>query len=90
MRETKPGGKFLRDLMRIKDRGYDIALLTAVIKALAAGGILDKRHRDHKLKGKLNGYSECHVAPDWLLVYHVSGNTLHLARTGTHTEVFGG
>ncbi|MDR2562141.1 MAG: type II toxin-antitoxin system YafQ family toxin [Holophagales bacterium] len=90
MRETEPSGRFSRDLKKIEGRGLDVALLTAVIEDLASGNTLDSRHRDHQLKGKLKDYRECHITPDWLLVYRVSGNVLYLARTGTHAEVFKG
>ena len=81
MRVTEPSGRFYRDLKKIEGRCLDITLLTAVIEELAAGNTLDSRHRDHQLKGKLKDYRECHVTPDWLLMYRLSGNVLYLART---------
>jgi mRNA interferase YafQ len=90
MRETEPSGRFTRDLKKIEERGLDVALLTVAIEELAAGNTLARRYRDHQLKGKLRDYRECHIAPDWLLVYRLFDDVLHLARTGTHEEVFRG
>ena len=90
MYTVKPTVKFQRDLKRIKKRGYNIGLLTEVIKKLAAGDKLEKRYLDHPLKGNLKGCRECHITPDWLLIYEISGATLilYLTRTGTHADLY--
>lgn len=62
--------------------------LDAVVWQLASDGILDLVHRPHKLTGKWSGFYECHVQPDWLLIYDVTGEEVLLARTGTHADLF--
>jgi len=82
--------QFRRDYKRVKKRGYDMALLQAVIDQLLAGKTLDARHKDHALSGRLSAFRECHIQPDWLLMYAVDGEKLVLvvARTGTHSDLF--
>ena len=90
MYTVKPTTKFQKDLKRIEKRGYNISLLTAVIKQLAAGDPLEERYKDHALKGNYINCRECHITPDWLLVYEISDETLilYLTRTGTHSDLF--
>ena len=90
MYKIRPTSKFQKDLKREKRRGYDISLLTAVIKKLAAGEPLPAKHRDHDLFGDYTGCRECHITPDWLLIYEVDGDELilYLTRTGTHSDLF--
>lgn len=85
-----PSNRFRRDLKLAIKRGADIALLNAVIETIAVGGHLDKRHRDHDLGGNYKGFRECHIQPDWLLIYRVMKNELELFlyRTGTHSDLF--
>ncbi|MDE7221612.1 MAG: type II toxin-antitoxin system YafQ family toxin [Oscillospiraceae bacterium] len=82
-------GQFRRDYKRLKKRGYDMALLEAVIDTLLAGQPLAERCRDHSLTGNYAGFRECHVRPDWLLIYAVDHGRLVLtaSRTGTHAEL---
>ena len=72
-------------------RGGKIGLLDDVIAALAMGEILPEKNKDHALTGNWAGYRECHILPDWLLIYRVEGNVLvlTLVRTGTHSDLFG-
>ncbi len=86
----RPTSKFQRDLKRLQKRGYNISLLTEVVKQLAAGEPLPKKNRDHELSGDLAGCRECHIAPDWLLIYEVSNEELilYLTRTGSHSDLF--
>ena len=81
---------FKKDYKRIKKRGYDVRLLEKVIELLAAGKGLPGEYRDHALSGDYAGCRECHIAPDWLLVYEINGNEmiLYLTRTGTHSDLF--
>lgn len=81
---------FKKDYKRIKKRGYDVRLLEKVIELLAAGKGLPAEYRDHALSGDCVGCRECHIAPDWLLVYEINGNEmiLYLTRTGTHSDLF--
>ena len=90
MYNIRPSAKFQRDLKRIKKRGYDISLLTEILKKLAAGVSLPPKNRDHSLSGEYEGCRECHITHDWLLVYEVDGNTLilYLIRTGSHSDLF--
>lgn len=82
--------QFRRDYKRIKKRGYDLKLLEAVIDALLAGEKLDAKYRDHALTGNMRDYRECHILPDWLLMYRIDGRRLVLVanRTGTHADLF--
>ena len=81
---------FKRDYKRIKKRGYDTRLLATVIEKLAAREELPAKYKDHALSGDYAGCRECHIAPDWLLVYEVIENelVLYLTRTGTHSDLF--
>ena len=82
---------FKKDYKRIKKRGYNISLLEEVIDKLANQEELDKKYKDHALVGQWIGFRECHIAPDWLLIYQIKEDelVLTLTRTGTHTELFG-
>ena len=87
---VRPTTKFQRDLKRVQRRGYDISLLTAVIKKLAGGEPLPEKYKDHSLSGDYSGCRECHITPDWLLIYEFSDSALilYLTRTGTHSDLF--
>ena len=91
MYAIKPTTKFQKDVKRMKKRGYDISLLEDVIKKLAAGEKLPKQNKDHSLAGNFAGSRECHIAPDWLLIYELYNENLilYLTRTGTHSDLFG-
>lgn len=91
MYSVRPTSKFQKDLKRIQKRGYNIELLTEIIKKLARGEVLDAVHRDHSLGANFTGCRECHITPDWLLIYEISkgGLILYLTRTGTHSDLFG-
>ena len=90
MYNIRPTSKFQKDLKRAKRRGYDIALLTSIIKMLAAGEPLPAKNKDHDLSGDYVGCRECHITPDWLLIYEVDREDLilYLTRTGTHSDLF--
>lgn len=85
-----PTAKFQKDLKRVHRRGYDISLLTDVIKKLADGEPLPQKNKDHALIGNYVGCRECHITPDWLLIYEVDHGELilYLTRTGTHSDLF--
>ena len=91
MYSVRPTSKFQKDLKRVQKRGYDIDLLTAVIKKLASSEMLDAIYHDHPLSGNYIGRRECHITPDWLLIYEISDGELilYLTRTGTHSDLFG-
>ena len=82
--------QFRKDYKRIKKRGYDMGLLEAVLDTLCAEKPLEKKHRDHALTGNYLGFRECHIQPDWLLIYAVNKDALVLvaSRTGTHADLF--
>lgn len=88
--EIVPSNQFKKDLKLAQKRGYDINLLKKVIAELADGKTLEAKYRDHLLTGDYGGYRECHIQPDWLLVYQIAGEQLilFLARTGTHSDLF--
>lgn len=90
MYTVKPTTKFQRDVKRAEKRGYDLSLLTKVVKILAAEKELPRKYRDHDLTGDYAGLRECHITPDWLLVYAIDKNQLILvlSRTGTHSDLF--
>ena len=90
MYTVKPTSRFSKDLKLIEKRGYKIDLLTVVIKKLAAEETLDEKYQDHSLKGNYEGCRECHITPDWLLIYEVVGKELilYLTRTGTHSDLY--
>jgi mRNA interferase YafQ len=82
--------KFKQDYRRIVKRGYDISLLERVVRILASGCALSEEYKDHALKGAYIGKRECHITPDWLLVYKLEDDilVLVLSRTGTHNDLF--
>ena len=81
---------FKRDLKLAKKRGYDLSLLNSVVDTLAMGQPLAEKYKDHSLVGNYKGCRECHITPDWLLIYEISENELilYLTRTGTHSDLF--
>ena len=81
--------RFRRDVRRLKRRGVDLSRLQAVVRTLAADESLAERYRDHALVGNWQGFRECHIQPDWLLIYRVTEGELQLARTGNHADLFG-
>lgn len=88
---VKPTKKFQHDLKRVQKRGYDISLLTDIIKKLADGETLPPKYCDHQLSGDLKDCRECHIQPDWLLMYEKDEFNLYLylMRTGSHSDLFG-
>ena len=80
--------QFKRDVRRAGKRGRDLGRLRALLAALIAQEPLTARHRDHPLRGIWKGYRETHVEPDWILIYRIRGDELHLIRTGSHADLF--
>lgn len=82
--------RFKKDLKLAAKRGYDLDLLDAVVSNLAERRPLAEKYRDHELTGNYSGFRECHIQPDWLLVYRVEADELilFLSRTGTHSDLF--
>ncbi len=85
-----PTKRFRKDLVRAEKRGYDLSLLATVIKTLANGEPLPAKQKDHVLLGDYAGCRECHITPDWLLIYEIYEDQLllYLTRTGTHSDLF--
>lgn len=90
MLEIVSSNRFKRDLKVALKRGYRISLLEDVVNRLVMREPLEERYRDHLLSGDYDGFRECHITPDWLLVYQVRENelVLFLSRTGTHSDLF--
>ncbi len=88
--EIVPSNQFRKDLKLAAKRGYNMNKIKDVIARLANGETLDAKYRDHLLTGNYGGFRECHIQPDWLLVYQIDGGQLilFLARTGTHSDLF--
>lgn len=78
---------YKRDLKLCKKRGYNLNLLNAIINTLLIPAPLPVKNRDHNLSGNHAGERECHITPDWLLIYRVNNNELYLIRTGTHADL---
>ena len=88
MRNLIAQAQFRRDVKLAEKRGQDLARLRELIEVLASGGALPARYKDHSLAGNWKHHRDCHIEPDWLLIYKVDGNDLHLVRTGTHSDIF--
>ncbi|MCM1298991.1 MAG: type II toxin-antitoxin system YafQ family toxin [Firmicutes bacterium] len=90
MLEIVASNKFKKDLKQIIKRGYNIELLDQVVNVLASQKPLAEKYKDHALVGNYAGFRECHITPDWLLVYQIRENelVLFLSRTGTHSDLF--
>ena len=83
-------GKFKKSLKLARKRGLDISLLENVVTMLQNNIVLEEKYKDHELKGKYHGFRECHIQPDWLLIYLIEEGilTLTLVDTGTHADLF--
>ena len=82
--------QFKRDLKLSKKRGYNLQLLNEVVDTLANQESLPEKYKDHALTGKYKGFRECHIEPDWLLIYKIEQDQLILIliRTGSHSDLF--
>lgn len=81
-------GKMKKDLKACQKRNLDFSLLEKVIDKLRIPEPLEIKNKDHNLSGNYSGFRECHIMPDWLLIYRYNGEYLELARTGTHSDLF--
>ena len=88
--EIVPSNQFKKDLKLAQKRGYDLDKIKKVIALLANGEPLETKYRDHLLIGDYGNYRECHIQPDWLLIYKIEDDQLilFLSRTGTHRDLF--
>ena len=82
--------QFKRDLKLSQKRGYNLDLLNEIVDKLANQESLEEKYKDHALTGKYRGFRECHIEPDWLLVYRINEDEifLYLSRIGTHSDLF--
>lgn len=88
--EIQISSRFKKDYKLLKKRNYDLSLLKEVVDILAEGKKLPEKYCDHILVGDYTGCRECHITPDWLLIYRIEKNmlVLGLTRTGTHSDLF--
>lgn len=82
-------GQFKRDVKTAQKRGKDLSKLRTLLLLLIEAAPLPPEYLDHPLKGQWKSYRDSHIEPDWLLIYRVEGDDLHLTRTGTHSDIFG-
>lgn len=82
------GNQFEKDVKLAQKRGLKMELLKEVIRKLVGEEPLATKHKDHVLIGSYKGRRECHVSPDWLLVYKIEGEEIFFERTGTHSDLF--
>lgn len=82
--------QFKKDLKQLSRRGYNLDLLDDVVNKLASSIQLEEKFCDHALTGNYTGFRECHIKPDWLLIYRANDKELYLflSRTGTHSDLF--
>ncbi|HET6566540.1 MAG TPA: type II toxin-antitoxin system YafQ family toxin [Rhodothermales bacterium] len=80
--------QFKKDVKLARKRGRDIGKLKEVLERLVLGESLEVKYRDHALTGDLEGTRDCHIEPDWLLIYQLTPDELILIRTGTHADLF--
>jgi mRNA interferase YafQ len=88
MKRVSQTTQFSRDVKRMRKRGKDLGRLQEVVRFLAAGTLLPPKHRDHPLIGPWAPSRDCHVEPDWILIYTADDASLRLERTGTHSDLF--
>jgi mRNA interferase YafQ len=90
MYTLEASNQYLKDLKVARKRNLDEEKLDTIIKLLITGQKLPDKHRDHKLTGNFKGLNECHITPDWLLIYEKNTvvKLITLIRTGTHSDLF--
>lgn len=86
---VKPTNKFQKDVKRLMKRNYNLDKLTDVIKMLSNGEKLPEKYDDHAMTGNWKGHRDCHIEPDWVLIYRLEKDTLFLtlSRTGSHSDL---
>lgn len=88
MLEVSYSARFKKDFRRCVKRGCDMSKLHGIIDTLRIPETLPEKNQDHILSGNYVGRRECHIGPDWLLVYEIDKGELYLERTGTHADLF--
>ncbi len=80
--------QFKKDYKKVKKQNKDLSKLKIVIEKLLDQQTLEPRYKDHQLTGNWKNHRDCHIEPDWILLYQLTENTLILERTGSHSELF--
>ena len=88
MKTIRRTSQFKRDVKRVQRQGREVEKLKMVLEALVKGEPLAAKHRDHVLVGQYKGTRECHIEPDWLLLYELGETEIVLIRTGSHSDLF--
>ena len=88
MKTVRRTSQFKQDARRMERRGKDFGLFKEIVRNLIAEQALDLKYRDHALLGQYQGTRECHIEPDWLLVYELTQQEVVLIRTGSHADLF--
>jgi mRNA interferase YafQ len=88
MKTIRRTSHFKRDVKRMQRQGREVEKLKRVLEALVKGEPLAAKHRDHVLVGQYKGTRECHIEPDWLLIYELGEAEIVLIRTGSHSDLF--
>jgi len=88
VRAIRRGRQFKKDFRQALRRNKDMERLKVVITLLVEGADLPEEYRGHSLKGRWKGFRECHMEPDWLLIYRIDEKGVELVRTGTHADLF--
>ncbi len=88
MKVIRRTSQFKRDVKRMQRRGKDLVKLKEVLTSLVRGESLSAKYRDHVLVGQYKGTRECHIEPDWLLIYERAKDEIVLIRTGSHSDLF--
>ena len=86
--KIRVANEFKRDLKKVKKRGKDINRLNEIVKKICSNVKLEQKYRAHKLRGNYQDKMECHIEPDWLLIYEFDGQYVILYRTGSHSDLF--
>jgi len=80
--------QFKKDFKKIVKQGKDISKLETLIDLLIEGESLPQKYKDHSLIGKWKNHRDCHIEPDWILIYRITEDSLFLERTGSHSQLF--
>lgn len=89
MRKAVLSKQFVRDTKRMQRRQKDTLKLREVMRLLLLSEPLPLKYRDHRLSGEFIGARECHIEPDWLVIYRIEDDTIRFERTGSHSDLFG-
>jgi len=88
MKILKVTKRFKKDVKKLKNQGKDLGKLKDLLDCICKGLELEIKYRDHKLSGNYQKARECHIEPDWLLIYEIDESAIKLRRTGSHAELF--